>query len=432
MAQTVNLYFWGALLLPLTLFSGVLLTARCGFFQFTKFFKIIKTAFSKSNGRGVSPFGAMCTALSGTMGIGNIAGVGTAIALGGCGSVFWMTVSAFLCMAIKFSEVALAVKYRESTGGEWRGGLMYIINSAIPALRPLGFIFAALTAVSSVGTGGVSQSGCAAAAVQSAFGLPKWASGAIIGGICLLILCCSAHRLSNIAAKAVPLLSAMFVLGCCCVIAVNFSEMPAALREIISDAFNFRSAAGGAAGFAVSSALRYGVSRGIFTNEAGMGSAPIIHSEAAADPLKQGCLGVVEVLLDTVIMCPITALAVICSGAHRLCGVSPVNFTMAAFGSAFGSIGVRFVALSTLMFAVGSCVGWSFYGRRCCEYLFGTKRSVRIYSLVFCAVTAAGACLPELQIFEMSDIFNGLMMLPNLIVLVILSKEAGYQAKRLK
>ncbi len=429
---SVNECLWGFILLPLTIFVGAVLLCRCGGLKFFKFHKIFKIAFSKSGNNGVSPFGAMCTALSGTMGIGNIAGVGTAIALGGCGAVFWMTVSAFLCMALKFSEVALAVEYRSETDKGFRGGLFYIIENALPKIRPLGVVFAVLTVMCSAGTGGVSQSGSAAAAMESAFGVPKWQTGAVIGLVCLILLSVSAMLLSKIEAAVIPILTLMFTGGCVAVIISAESSVFDAVFEILSDAFDFKSVFGGVGGFAVSSALRYGVSRGVFTNEAGMGSAPIVHSETSADPLKQGCLGIIEVLTDTVIMCPITALAIICTDSHRLCGVSPVNFTQAAFSSVFGRSGTAFVAIASLLFAIGSSVGWSFYGRRASEYLFGSRRFTAVYCVLFCVITAFGACLPELQIFELADILNGLMMLPSLFVLMILSKRAGDIAKGLK
>lgn len=426
MLTEINFLFWTAVLLPLTLIASVYLTVKCRFFQFLKFKKIIKTAFSRGeNTKGTSPFGAMCIALSGTMGIGNIAGVGTAIALGGVGAIFWMVVGAFLCMILKFSEVVLAMKYRDGT----RGGLMYVIRERLPKLYPLGVAFAILTVVSSVGTGGITQSGASATAMKSVFGTPKILTGIVFGAVVLLMLTVGASKLSKIAGTVVPILSAVFILGCIFVIIRNCSQIPRALGDIFSSAFNMKSASGGTAGFLLSNSLRYGISRGIFTNEAGMGTAPIVHASAQSTPLKQGCLGIFEVFFDTVVMCPITALAIITTRSHLLCGVSPVNFTLSAFSSVFGRSGEMFVALSTLFFGVLAGVGWSFYGKCCCKFLFKTNKSVMIYSMLFCIFTAIGACIPELQIFELADILNGLMMLPNLLVILILAEEVVFQSR---
>ena len=428
MISTVNYFFWTYLLLPLTLFTSGYLTVKCRFFQFFKLKTIFKTAFSHNkNLKGTSPFGAMCVALSGTMGIGNIAGVGTALALGGVGAIFWMVVGAFLCMILKFSEVVIAMNYREGD----RGGLMYVIANRLPKLYPLGVAFALLTVFSSVGTGGITQSGASAVAMQSVFGTPKIITGIIFGAVVLIMLTFGANKLSKIAGAVVPILSGAFILGCLFVIMRNYTQIPLAIKDIFSSAFNFKSVSGGTTGFLLSNSVRYGISRGIFTNEAGMGTAPIVHASAQSTPFKQGCLGIFEVFFDTVVMCPITALAIITTGSHLLCGVSPVNFTMYAFTSVFAQSGQMFVALSTLFFGILASVGWSYYGKCCCKFLFKTNTSVRIYCVLFCVFTSLGACIPELSIFEVADILNGLMMLPNLIVTLLLSPTIIFPTRNL-
>ena len=427
-----NSQFWSYILLPITLISCVILGVKFGFFKFSKIFKIIKTAFSKNEkSSGVSPFGALCIALSGTMGVGNIAGVGVAIALGGAGSIFWLVVCAFLCLPLKFAEVSLASHYKTCKKDGFRGGLMYVIENAFPKFRPLGIFFCVLLIISSVGTGGISQSGSAGVMLDGAFGLPKIVTGVMLGGVCFVLMCSKTAKLSKFSSVFVPALSAVFIIGCVAVIFANFAKLPDALREIFDYAFDFDATFGGLSGFTVSSAVRYGLSRGIFTNETGMGTAPIVHSEANSTPEKQGAMGVVEVIFDTVIMCPIVALAIITSGVHRTCEISPINFTAEAFGSVFGAMGESFVALATLLFAVGAVVGWGFYGKRAVEYLCKSKSATYVYAVVFCTLTALGATIPELDIFNLADIFNGLMMLPNIAVAMTLKKRATEIARKI-
>ncbi len=430
MLTQINAVVWNYILLPITLLSAVILTIKCRFFQFTKPIKIFKTAFSQSDTKsGVSPFGAMCTALSGTMGIGNVAGVGTALALGGAGAIFWMVVSAFLCMAIKFGEVAMAVEHRTPSENGWRGGLMYVIESVAPRFRAVGIAFAVVTVVASVGTGGISQSGAAATGMQSAFGISKWLTGVLIGAVCLWLILAPSGLIAKLSAVAVPICGGIYLVGCGAVLFLRSSEILPSVSQILSGFGNAFSISGGVSGFAVSRAVQYGVSRGIFTNESGMGSSPIVHSEAAANPLKQGCFGILEVFFDTVVMCPITALCILATGSDRLCGVSPVNYTMSAFNCVFGQTGSGFVAVASLFFAVGAAVGWSFYGKRASEYL---GLPTKIYAVIFCVVTAVGATLPEMQLFEIADLFNAMMMLPNLCVLICCANQVSLIAKRLK
>ncbi len=429
MLQWFNEQLWGFPLLTLLLITGVYLTLKTHFFQFTHFFCMLRETLGSLFRRdqpktGVSPFAAMSAALSGTMGTGNIAGVGTAIALGGAGALFWMWISAFLCMLIKFAEVALAVQYREQDkNGEYRGGPMYVIRHALPRLRPFAILFCICTICASFGIGNAAQAQAMAQGLQTAVHIPPLLTGLVAAGLCAAVIFGSARRITACTAKLVPFMTLFYFAGAAILLFINRQQLWPAICEIFSQAFSFPAVSGGAAGFTISRCIRYGVSRGVFTNEAGMGSAPIVHASAENAPKKQGYWGMLEVFLDTIVMCTLTGLTILSSGVHNGCNTDPLNYTLAAFSAGFGPAGAVFIAVSIALFAFGAMIGWSFYGASCCRFLFRRKAAVLLYRLLFCGCILLGAAGPAAAIFELSDILNGLMAIPNLLTLLLLGKQ---------
>ena len=440
----INSFVWGLPMMVLILGVGVYLSARCGFPQFTHFGHIMKNTLGKALEKteakegSVSPFKAMCTALAASIGTGNIAGVSGAIALGGPGAVFWMWVSALLGMCTKFSEVTLAIKYRErNKEGDWVGGPMYYITNGLgKSWKWLACVFAAFGALASFGIGNMTQINTIAGTINTAISgfiattesektIIAWAVAIICALICAFVLLGGIQRLADVCSLLVPVMAVIYIAASLVVIAVNVASIPTAFAAIIKGAFNPASVAGGLAGVGIKTALTKGVGRGIFSNEAGLGSAPIAHAAADVDhPVKQGIYGVFEVFMDTIVVCTMTALVVLLGvGVQNIEYGTDIgaNLTIMGFESVFGAgIPAVAVAICLSLFALSTVLTWALYGTRCVEYLFGHNAS-KVYQIIFCLFACIAGTVELKLAWDIADTLNGLMAIPNLIALAFLS-----------
>ena len=440
----INSFVWGLPMMVLILGVGVYLSARCGFPQFTHLGHIMKNTLGKALEKtetkegSVSPFKAMCTALAASIGTGNIAGVSGAIALGGPGAVFWMWVSALLGMCTKFSEVTLAIKYRErNKEGDWVGGPMYYITNGLgKSWKWLACVFAAFGALASFGIGNMTQINTIAGTINTAISgfiattesektIIAWAVAIICALICAFVLLGGIQRLADVCSLLVPVMAVIYIAASLVVIAVNAASIPTAFAAIIKGAFNPASVAGGLAGVGIKTALTKGVGRGIFSNEAGLGSAPIAHAAADVDhPVKQGIYGVFEVFMDTIVVCTMTALVVLLGvGVQNIEYGTDIgaNLTIMGFESVFGAgIPAVAVAICLSLFALSTVLTWALYGTRCVEYLFGHNAS-KVYQIIFCLFACIAGTVELKLAWDIADTLNGLMAIPNLIALAFLS-----------
>lgn len=402
-------FVWGPALLLLVLLSGAFFTAASGFFPVMKIRFIARSTFGgMKNRRG--GFAAMATALGATAGTGNIVGVASAIAAGGAGAVFWMWVGALLGMMLKFAEAALAV--------HCRGGAMKYIEHAFGG-RAAALFWCVCCVLASFGTGNMVQTNAAAAICKSAFGAPPLAVGAAVAVLAAAVLFRGAKAVTRASSLLVPFMAAFYMLGCGALLFICRENLPAAAESIFSGAFKPAAMGGGAAGLLTSKALQIGIARGTFTNEAGMGSASIAHAESAEAPAEQGCWGIVEVFLDTVVCCTLTALVILSAGLGAVDG----GAAEAAFAKYFGGAGSGFLAVSMFFFALAAVIGWAFYGEKALGYITKSKKALAFYRALFCVCAAAGAVLSLPAVWSVSDIFNGLMIFPNAAALLVLKKE---------
>jgi AGCS family alanine or glycine:cation symporter len=417
---------WGPPMLVLLVGTGIYLTFRTNFFSITKLGYILKNTlmkmFSKSDkGVGeVTAFQAVSTALAATVGTGNIAGVATAIAIGGPGAVFWMWIAALFGMTTKFAEVVLAVNYRETTpDGRFVGGPMYYITNGLK-WKWLAKIFAFFGAFAAFGIGNMVQSNSIAESLQVTFGLDKLLVGIVLAVFAAIVVVGGIKRIGQVTEIFVPFMAAFYILGGLVIIVMNASQLPEAFRLIFGHAFTGTAAVGGFTGSTIMLAMRYGVARGVFTNEAGLGSAPIAHAAATTDhPVRQGLWGVFEVFIDTIVICSITALAILTTGVWNG-GASGVALTTEAFNAGIPTVGGWIVAIGILLFAFSTILGWEYYGEKCAEYLFGSKINF-VYRILWIPFIVIGATGGLDAVWTVADAMNGLMALPNLIGLVFLS-----------
>lgn len=429
--QNISDFIWGPPLLILLVGTGVYLTLRLKLLQIFKLPLALKYVFGKDeeeNDEGaegdVSSFGALCTALSATIGTGNIVGVATAVKAGGPGALFWMWIAAFFGMATKYAEGVLAIKYREvDENGNMAGGPMYYIQNGL-GLKWLAKIFAVLgigVAFFGIGTFGQVKSISDAASIT--FKVPLILTAIIVTVLVALVTLGGIKRISMVSEKVVPFMAGIYILGAVLVLICNYSAIPGALSIIIRSAFNPQAALGGAAGITVQIALQRGVGRGVFSNEAGLGSAPIAAAAAKTkSPVRQGLISMTGTFFDTIVICTMTGLAIVLTGAYS----SPLEgaaLTTAAFeaGLPFAVIGKYIVNIGLIFFAFTTILGWNYYGERCAEYLLGVK-SILPYRIVFIALVAVGPFLSLDLIFIIADIVNGMMAFPNLIGLIGLRK----------
>ena len=424
----------------LLIIGGLFLSIKTGFLQFRRFGYTMKntvgTLFNKNlhikDSGSVTPFQAVTTALAGTIGTGSIAGLATALVSGGPGAVFWMWVSALLGMVTKYSEIVLSIKYREKNeSGIWAGGPMYYIKNGL-GLKWLAAMFAIFAMIACIGTGNATQSNSIAVVFESSLDVAPWITGAILTLIVGVVILGGIKRIASVNEKFVPVMAVFFIIAAMLALVFKASSIPAALKLIFEEAFNFKAAFGGVAGYGILSAMKYGVGRGVFSNEAGLGSAPIAHAASSAkEPVKQGLWGAFEVFITTIVICTMSALVVLTSdvylGAFNA-GVSPeVNgaaLSAAAFGQALPYFGSVVISISTIFFALSTILGWAYYGEVCATYLFKShqKSAVLVYRLVYIAFVFIGAVAEIEIVWLIADCFNALMALPNLIALTVLSK----------
>ena len=440
--EIINSFVWGVPMLVLLIGTGVYFSVRTGFIQIFKFgFAMRNTvgkAFKKQKaGAGaVTPFQAMTTALAATVGTANIAGVTSAVTLGGAGALFWMWISAFIGMCTKYAEVVLAVRYRErNKAGEWVGGPMYYIKNGLGERhRWLADIFCILGAVAALGVGNAVQVGNMTGAINQtvvAFspaaagneGTISLVIGIIVAVLTALTLFGGVKRIGRVTELIVPFMALIYIAAALVVIIVHADAVGGAFGQIFSQALTPHAAIGGAAGLSVKTAVSWGFRRGVFSNEAGLGSAPIAHAASSEkNPVIQGMYGIFEVFLDTIIICTITGLTLLVSGIGLEYGsYGSISLNIAAFATVFGDRGAGLIlSIGMTMFALATVFGWSLYGMRCVEYLFGS-RSVRIYQMLYVAVCVLGATAELESVWQVADTLNGLMAIPNLIAVLALS-----------
>lgn len=423
--DVVNELVWGWPLLILIVGTGLYLTVKTNFLSFAKFGYTMKQTFFKmfskeQVGEGeVSAFEAVSTALAAAVGTGNIAGVGTAIAIGGPGAVFWMWLAALVGMATKYAEVVLSIEYREKTeDGRYVGGPMYYLDKGANK-KWLAILFAVFGTTATFGIGNMVQSNSVADSLETTFNIEPWITGVVLAVAVGLVTLGGIKKIGKVTSYLVPFMAAVYIVGGMAIIILNIELVPAAFGIIFRNAFTGTAAVGGFVGSTFTMAIRFGIARGVFTNEAGLGSAPIAHAAATTDhPVRQGLWGIFEVFADTLVLCTITALVIVMTGAWDT-GLDGAALTTVAFdeGMAFGGYIVTF---GLVFFAFSTLLGWSYYGERCMEYLFGPK-SIIFYRLLFIPLIVVGAVGGLRAIWALADTLNGLMAIPNLIGLLILS-----------
>ena len=416
---------WGAPLLILLVGTGIYLTIRLGLLQILKLPKAFKLIFADDKGQGdISSFAALATALAATVGTGNIVGVATAIKAGGPGALFWMWIAAFFGMATKYSEGLLAIKYRtRDDNGEVSGGPMYyILNGMGKRWKPLAIFFAvAGILVAYFGIGTFSQVNSITSSLENSFGLAPQIVSIVVAVVVAIIIFGGIKSISKVAEKVVPFMAIIYILATLAVIFTNFDQILPAFGQIFTGAFTGTAAVGGFAGAVVKEAIQKGIARGVFSNESGLGSAPIAAAAAKTEePVEQGLISMTGTFIDTIIICTLTGLSIIVTEKWTVAGLEGAPLTQAAFSSLFGTPGALALTFCLVLFAFTTILGWSYYGERCFEFLFGTKH-IKLYRVIFVIMVALGGFLKLELIWIIADIVNGLMALPNLIALLALS-----------
>ena len=427
----VNNIVWGKYTLVILLGVGIFFTVKLRFFpvvHFGTWWKNTAMSFSKSRKSSaeekISPFQAVATALAGSIGTGNIVGVANAIALGGAGAVFWMWVAAFFGMSTVFAENVLGMKYRIKKNGKYVGGPMYYIERGMKC-KWLAVIFAVFCTLAAFGMGNMTQSNSVSGALEN-FGISPKISGMILAVLVGGIIFGGIDRISKLTEKLVPFMAVIYTIAVLIVIGVNFREIPNAFKEIFEQAFDLKSVAGGFMGYGMSRAVKYGISRGVFSNEAGLGSSPIVHSASDSDePYQQGMWGIFQVFVDTIVMCTLMALCILTTKADKT-GLDGIELSTYSFESVLGIVGNIFISLSIVMFAFATLVSWSYYGERSFEYLTNGKY-IKIYRVIYAVVVYIGCIMEITLVWEISDTFNGLMAIPNLTAIIFLSGEVSYR-----
>ncbi len=450
--DVVNDFVWVKIGLILLIGTGVLLTCCTKFFQVSHIghwwkstigsvFKKGAASTKKTDKQTISQFQALCTALAATIGTGNIAGVAAAIVIGGPGAVFWMWIAAFFGMMTNFSENVLGIFYRRRNGkGEWSGGAMYYLEDGLGTKihnktvgKILGILFSVCVLLASFGIGNMGQVNKITLNIQSAFfsnmNAPEFAGASLVNiiiGVVLMIIAAliilgGLQRIAAVAERVVPFMAVLYVIGALIVVGTHITQIGAMFASIFNFAFGVKAVGGAAAGIALKQVITQGCKRGVFSNEAGLGSSVMVHSASnVREPVKQGMWGIFEVFFDTFVVCTITAIVVLSSGSIDLetglavSGVNDATLVATAFGNVFGKGGEIFIAIAMLLFAFTTVLGWSQYGTKAIEYLFGEK-AVPVYKVIFVLVIISGAVMTSSLAWDISDTFNGMMMIPNLI-----------------
>ncbi|WP_060584833.1 alanine/glycine:cation symporter family protein [Aeromonas schubertii] len=436
----IDSFIWGPPLLILLVGTGIYLTARLGLLQVLRLPLALRLVFGRDQGQGkagdVSSFAALCTALSATIGTGNIVGVATAIKLGGPGALFWMWMAAFFGMATKYAECLLAVKYRVTdANGQMAGGPMYYLERGLGS-RPLAKLFALFgIGVAFFGIGTFPQVNAISDAMTLSFAVPREATAVVLTLLVGLVTLGGIRSISSVSSKAVPFMALFYIVSCLGVLVANASALPDAVSLVLTSAFTGQAATGGFVGAGVMLAIQSGVARGVFSNESGLGSAPIAAAAAKTDScVEQGLVSMTGTFFDTIIICTMTGLTLVVTGVWSG-DLSGAAMTSAAFAQGLNPhVGQYLVSIGLLFFAFTTILGWNYYGERCTEYLFGVK-AIKPYRLTYLALVASGAFLHLDLIWLLADIVNGLMAVPNLIGLiglrhVVVAETRAFFARR--
>ena len=444
----INGWVWGWPALILLAFVGILMSCLTKFFQISHIGYWMKHTIGAIFGekhvtahtedKTISQFQSLCTALAATVGTGNIVGVAGAIAVGGPGAVFWMWLIAFFGMMTNYSENVLGILFRrKNEHGEWSGGAMYYLRDGLGAKKGckqigaiLAVLFSCFCLLASFGIGNMSQVNSMVKNVNHAFGVPNLAVGIFLFIAVGLVVVGGLKRIATFTEKLVPFMVILYLIGTITIIILHIGQVPAVFVSIFKGAFAMKSAAGGIVGSGIALAMKMGMKRGVFSNEAGLGSSVMVHSSSnVKEPVRQGMWGIFEVFADTIIVCTLTALTLLSCGTVDLATgqltdaaaeVGSSSLMAFAFEQTFGKVGSGFIAIAILLFAYSTVLGWSHYGSKACEYLFGTN-SIRIYRIVFVVIVLAGSVIEAQLAWDISDTFNGLMMIPNLIGVLVLS-----------
>lgn len=427
-------FVWGTPLIVLLVGTGVFLTFRLGFVQFRFLGAGLKIAFSPRRQQegfkgDISHFKALMTALAATIGTGNIAGVATAISVGGPGALFWMWITALFGMATKYAEAVLAIKYRiVDKNGEMAGGPMYVLERGLK-MKWLGVAFAIFGACAGFGIGNMVQSNSIAHSLNTTFGIENLTTGIALTILTAVVILGGIKSIGKASGIIVPVMAVFYIIASIIVLILNYKAIPGAIVMIFEYAFTPIAAMGGFAGAAVKTVVQKGVSRGVFSNESGLGSAPIAAAAAITDvPGRQALVSMTGTFIDTIIVCSFTGLVIICSGAWDN-GMTGVALTSEAYGAGMGhQIGNMIVSLGIVFFAYSTILGWGYYGEKCTEYLFG-ERAIKPYRYLWCAAVIVGTMLELEVVWNIADVMNGLMAVPNLIALLALSSVAAAETR---
>ena len=446
--NAVNGVVWGVPALVLLAFVGVLMTVLTKVFQVTHFGhwmkKTIGAVFkdkhvtSHTRDKSISQFQSLCTALAATVGTGNIVGVSGAIIAGGPGAVFWMWVMAFLGMMTNYSENVLGIFYRrKNSKGEWSGGAMYYLRDGLGSKKGcktvgkvLAVLFSLFCLIAAFGIGNVTQVNAITGNMQNVFGIPSWVTGAVVMILVGLVVVGGLKRIAAVTEKIVPFMVILYMIGTVVIFFLHIDQFVAVFKAIFKGAFGMQAAAGGVVGYGLKLAIEWGMKRGVFSNEAGLGSSVMVHSNSnTREPVKQGMWGIFEVFADTIVVCTLTAFAILSSGiinldtgklAEAFSHLTKNDLVATVFEQKFGVLGSGFIAVSIALFAFSTVLGWSHYGTKACEYLLGEKRTVP-YRVLFVLLVFGGAVMGDNLAWDLADTFNGLMMIPNLIGVIALS-----------
>ncbi len=448
--NAVNGVVWGVPALILLAFVGVLMTALTKVFQLSHF----KHWFSKTIGavfhdkhvtghtkdKSISQFQSLCTALAATVGTGNIVGVAGAIMVGGPGAVFWMWAMAFIGMMTNYSENVLGIFYRrKNSHGEWSGGAMYYLRDGLGSFKGckaigkvLAGLFAAFCMLASFGIGNMTQVNSISGNMHTAFGIPTWITGVLVMVLVGLVVVGGLKRIAAVTEKIVPFMVILYMIGSVVIFITNIHQIGAVFSAIFRGAFAAKAAGGGIVGYGIKLAIEQGMKRGVFSNEAGLGSSVMVHSNSnVKEPVKQGMWGIFEVFADTIVVCTLTAFSVLSSGLVNLetgetvaeyagVALNKANLVSTVFSIRFGWIGSAFIAVSIALFAFSTVLGWSHYGTKATEYLLGEKNTIP-YRVIFVLLVFGGAVMGDNLAWDLADTFNGMMMIPNLIGVIALS-----------
>lgn len=426
MNEAINQLVWGKYMIFFLLFTGFWLMIRTKFLPLTHmrliYRKTLGSLFHSASREGVTPFQAVSTALAGTLGVGSVVGVTTALTMGGPGALFWMCVSAFFGMMTKYGEVVLAIHYRnKEEDGSFIGGPMTTLEHGCH-LPFLGVLFAVLCIFASFGIGNVTPANTIASTISTYSDISPLLIGIVLAVVVGIIIYGKTNAIMRVNEIMIPIVSIAYIIACLYLIAINADALPHALRLVLDDAFQLSAGVGGVSGFVITRAMHFGISRGVFSNEAGMGSSPISHASVSdVNAVEQGFWGIFEVFFDTIVVCTITALVVLTSGLLDS-GLEGVALTVKCFESGFGTLGGVIFAVSIVSFAIPSILGWYYYARECLRYLFQGNLMLYIYQILFLGLLIIGSQMELSFVWDVADTLNGLMAIPNLISLVILCR----------